>query len=202
MIKPDIFILQTFGVLVLIVALHRIFQDSFCKIKAAVAVDVPAHEVIHPFFLCLRQIGFPKIQFHVGMGLFQCFRREYGNFVLYFTLFLHLLGDVCIFHAGHIIGKLLHVAFQRFLIHLFRKKVFPVELCQIFHGNGHHLLQGSSVTRKIRIHDSIIQFIDDPDQFHGIPGFPCTGNHLPVSGQTFFRTTIPLTGTRGFSFAL
>ena len=163
-IQPYIFIFQPFCVFILIISLYRIFQDPFCKVKAAVSVNACAHFVVYLLFFHLCKIRFSKIQFHVSMCLFQNLRRQNRNFLPDFTFFFHLLCDRRILQIRHALCKLFHICFQSLLIHFFREKILPAKLCQFFQAHCHNAFQISIALFKILIYNFVIKTVNKGNQ--------------------------------------
>ena len=187
MIQPDIFISQTNRIFILVISFYRIFQDSFCKIKAAVSMDPPAHQMVDPLFFCISQIGSSVIQFHIRMSLFQSLRRKNRYFMLFPALFFHVLCNGPVFKSGHGFCQLLHIAFQSFFIQLFREIILPGILCQFLHTDSQNLFQTSVNRFKGRIHQTIIELIHNPDQFHGALCTGCACHCVCKLLKLFFR---------------
>ena len=130
MIKPDILIFQPFCIFILVISFYRTFQNSLSKIQAAVAVNVTAHQLVHPLLFQLAQISFSKIQFHIGVGFLKCLLGNHCDLVFYLALFLHIFSKGRILKICHPVRNLFHIVFQGILIHLFVEIVFPAEFRQ------------------------------------------------------------------------
>ena len=138
MIEPYIFVTEALCILILVIILYRILENPFSKIQTAVTVDSPAHQIVNLFFFCFAQICFAIVQLHVSIGFFLHFRSDHCNFASLLAFFFHIFCYGRIFKRRSRIRQLFHIAFQRFFIHLFRKKIFPRIFRKVFHSHCKH----------------------------------------------------------------
>ena len=150
-------------------------------------MDAPAHKMIDPFFFCFRQIGFSVIQLHVCMGLFQYLRWKNRDLVLFSAFLFHGFCHSSVFKPRHISGKLLHIAFQSFLIQLFREIILPGIFCKLLYADRKYLFQIPVNSFKGRVHQPVIELIHKPDQVHGVLCTGCACHCVRKLLKLFFR---------------
>ena len=112
-------------------------------------------------YICLS-----KIEFHIGIYLFQIFLCDSENSMLFFFQFLIFL--ICSACSRHLLTHLLQIGLKILFVHFFCKEISPVILCQFLHGYCQHLFQISRIFFESRIYPGIIARINLTDDFYGI----------------------------------